>query len=149
MTPTPTIVLLKQICGERSPRRSVFLPKPPKGTVPFGGFEVLLKMKKCSIYAALSHIKPPIGTVPFGGVEKSGLSIVIFSGRQGCGCPGDTSAFLCRSTDRAGRRDRRPLRIVAITHCRGGRPRPPALLRRLCENSSQYCEKICQSINHN
>ena len=84
-------------------------------------------MQKCSIYAALSLVKPPIGTVPFGGVEKSGLSIVIFSGRQGC----------------------RPLRIVAITHCRGGRPRPPALLRRLCESCSQYCEKICQSVNHN
>ena len=52
--------VLKQICRERRPRRSVFLPKPPKGTVPFGG------------------------------VEKSGLSIVIFSGRQGGGCPPDT-----------------------------------------------------------
>ena len=42
--------------------------------------------------------------------------IVIFSGRQGCGCPVDTSAFLCRSTDRAGRRDRRPLRLP---YCNG------------------------------
>ena len=40
----------------------------------------------------------------------------ILTGRQGCGCPVDTSAFLCRSTDRAGRRDRRPLRLP---YCNG------------------------------
>ena len=39
--------------------------KPPKGTVLLGGFYYLYKIKKCSIYAALSPIKPPIGTVPF------------------------------------------------------------------------------------
>ena len=44
--------------------------KPPRGTVPFGGFEVLLKMKKSSIYAALSPKKPPIGTVPLGDQQE-------------------------------------------------------------------------------
>ncbi len=44
------------------------------------------------------------------------LCFDILTGRQGCGCPVDTSAFLCRSTDRAGRRDRRPLRLP---YCNG------------------------------
>lgn len=44
--------------------------KPPRGTVLLGGFELLLKMQKFSIYAALSHIKPTIGTVPLGGLNS-------------------------------------------------------------------------------
>ena len=42
-------------------------PKPPKGTVPFGGFAFEIKSIKCSIYAAFEPIKPTRGTVPFGG----------------------------------------------------------------------------------
>ena len=45
--------------------------KPPKGTVPFGGFAFETKCIKYSVYAALKPIKPTIGTVPLGGVKHA------------------------------------------------------------------------------
>ena len=42
-----------------------FNHKPPKGTVPLGGFAFEIKSIKCSIYAAFDYILPTRGTVPF------------------------------------------------------------------------------------